>query len=72
MNFMEAVESMQKGERLIRKTWETGFSITILPNQTFIWSIADGGKNPTINASIYIPKIEDIFSEDWQVKTKIK
>lgn len=70
MNFTEAVDSMVDGNMVIRKNWQTGYALAILPKQTYIWSIAEGGSNPVINASIYIPKIDDIYATDWQIKTK--
>lgn len=65
MNFMDAVNNMINGKRLIRQGWG-GMYLAILSGQNFIWSIGSGS-GKVINASIYTPNIDDIFAADWIV-----
>ncbi len=69
MNFMDAVNEMQAGKRLIRTIW-TGFYVAILPNNSYIWTIPNSNTTATINASIYVASVDDMTAVDWQIKTK--
>lgn len=67
MNFIDAVGNMLAGQRMLRSDW-TGYAISILPGQSYIWSLPNKGSSPFINAAIYIPSIEDIQALDWIIK----
>lgn len=67
MNFMDAVMNMVNGKRLIRTGW-SGMYLSILNNQNYIWSIGNGSEKPILNATLYMPSIEDIQANDWIVK----
>jgi len=69
MNFNDAVISMQKGEQLVRTSW-TGYYATVLPNPPYIWTIGTPSTSPNVNASIYIPTVEDALALDWMIKKK--
>lgn len=68
MNFMDAVGNMTAGKRVIRQGW-AGYYLAILNNQNYIWSIGNGTEKPVLNASLYIPTLDDIMASDWIVKT---
>ena len=68
MDFMDALQNMINGQRMMRIKW-VGYWVCILPTQAYIWTIPVGGKNPAVNASIYIPTIEDLSATDWIIKT---
>lgn len=63
MNFMDAVNNMINGKRVIRQPW-AGFYLCILPNQDYIWSVGQDSKNST-NSGIYTPSKVDINANDW-------
>jgi hypothetical protein len=67
MNIIEATNNMIAGKRIVRASW-AGYYLIVLPGQHFIWSIGNNNSNPTINASEYIPSIEDINATDWMIK----
>lgn len=69
MNFIDAVNEMQSGKRLIRPIW-SGYYITVLSNQSYMWSIPNSNPSQTVNAIIYTPNVDDIQATDWQIKTK--
>jgi hypothetical protein len=69
MCFMDAIASMQSGNRVMRNGW-LSYWLQLLPHQNFIWSIPNGSAMPQVNASIYIPSIEDINATDWIVTIK--
>lgn len=67
MNFMDAVNNMQAGRRLIRQGW-AGYYLTMLANQNYILNVANGNDKPVVNIVLYTPTIEDILASDWIVK----
>ncbi len=67
MNFLEAVNLMGPDCKLTREKW-TGFYLTILPGQNYIWSIGSPSATPVVNAVIYTPSVSDILATDWIVK----
>lgn len=67
MIFSDAVLSMQAGNKLIRPSM-SGYYLTILYNQTYIWSIGSSNDSAVINASVYIPQVVDILATDWMIK----
>lgn len=67
MNFIDAVNNMINGRRLIRQGW-AGYYIAILSNQNYIWHIDNGTDKPVVNSSIYAPSVDDILANDWMVK----
>jgi hypothetical protein len=67
MNFMDAVNNMSSGKRMIRQGW-AGFYLAILNNQNYIWNIGNGNDKPVINAILYTPTLDDILANDWMVK----
>ena len=68
MNFMDAVDNMIAGKKLMRRDW-SGYYIVIMVAQHYIWSIGSSNTTPSINAHIYIPNIEEIYATDWMIKT---
>ena len=68
MNFIDAVNNMLSGKRMIRTGW-SGYYLSILNGQNYIWSIGSSGDAPKVNAAIYTPSIDDILANDWIVKT---
>lgn len=66
MTFMDAMNNMIAGKHLIRMGW-SGFYLTILSGQNYIWSVGKDSANAT-NANVYTPSIDDIFATDWIVK----
>ena len=67
MTFIEAVNNMLAGKKMIRPGW-SGYYLTILSNQNYIWEIGSSNKDPKINAAIYICSLDDILATDWIVK----
>lgn len=67
MNFIDAVNNMGEGKKMNRKTW-SGIYIMSLQGQSYIWEIGASNRNPTINANVYTPSIDDILADDWTVK----
>lgn len=69
MNFMDAVQNMIGGKRMIRTGLEWGGRyIIILSGQDYIWSIGKDNMSST-NSNIFLPSIDDILAKDWIVKT---
>ena len=68
MFFTDAVINMQAGKRLIRTGW-SGYYLTVLYGQSYIWSIGLSGSQPSVNASVYTPTTDDILASDWIIKT---
>ncbi len=68
MTFTDAVIQMVQGQRVARSIW-TGYYLTILSSQKYIWSVGSTNNLPQVNASIYTPSTDDIFATDWIVKT---
>lgn len=67
MNFMDAIQNMIGGKRLLRMNW-SGNYLVILPGQHYIWSVGSDNINST-NSNIFTPSINDILATDWIVKT---
>ncbi len=67
MNFMDAMNNMMTGKHLVRMRW-SGFYLTILSGQNYIWSVGKDNVSAT-NAAIYVPSVDDICATDWIVKT---
>lgn len=67
MNFMDAVTRMQNGNMASRPKMNA-YYLTILPNQTYIYSVGLGGATPTVNVSLYTPSVDDIQATDWVTK----
>lgn len=67
MNIIDAVANMKSGARMVRKEW-AGQYVAILYGQSYPWIIGDNNKHDTINASVYIPSIDDLSATDWMVK----
>lgn len=70
MNFGEAIEAMKAGKRVRRKAWDNDTWITvdyIACSQPYISlgrdDFFDGHKT-------WIPRLEDMLAEDWEVKTE--
>jgi hypothetical protein len=70
MNFMDAINNLRDGKKLMRPEW-SGYYVIILDGQSYIWSIGFG-KTQSVNAQIYTASIEDILANDWMVKLKRK
>jgi uncharacterized protein DUF2829 len=68
MKFMDAVSNMLSGERLLRTRWQ-GYTINIIPGQSYMRSIPLTTTSARIDDSIYTPSIEDIMADDWIVKS---
>jgi hypothetical protein len=68
MNFLDAVDNMINGKKLIRQGW-AGYYLAILSNQNYIWNIPNGNDKPVINVALYTPSVSDISANDWIVKT---
>jgi hypothetical protein len=66
MNFIDAMNNMLAGKRMIRMGW-SGFYLIIITGQNYIWSIGKDSVNNT-NTNIYTPSIDDILATDWIVK----
>lgn len=64
MKFEEAFEYMLEGEMMARPHW-AGYYATILYNQNYMWQIAQAGTTAVINATVYIPSVQDIQANDW-------
>lgn len=67
MIFMDAVNNMIEGKHLARSGW-SGYYLVILSGQNFIWSVGKDSASAT-NAVIFIPSVDDLFANDWIVKT---
>lgn len=67
MNFQDAVQNMLSGKRVIRSGWG-GYYLTILQGQSYIWTVPTAGNTPTVNASIFIPTVDDITATDYMLK----
>lgn len=67
MNFIDATNNMMQGKRMVRSTW-SGYYLTILSNQNYIWNVGNSNVTQTINAYLFTPSIEDILATDWIVK----
>lgn len=66
MGFIDAVNNMFNGKRMIRPKWN-GYYLIILDGQNFIWIISkDNVGNANVN--IYTASIEDIQATDWIIK----
>jgi len=67
MSFMDAVNNMLAGKRMIRPSWN-GYYAMILNGQNYIWTIGKDTATAT-NSNIYEPSLDDILATDWIVKT---
>lgn len=67
MNYLEAVNNMLVGKRMIRTGW-TGFYLTILHGQNYISMV---GKDSTTDTGVskYTSPVEDVLAADWICKT---
>lgn len=68
MNFMDAVNQLSLGKRMVRPAW-VGYYVALLPGQSYIWLIGNTNTNPQPNSAEYVPSISDINANDWVVKT---
>lgn len=66
IDFYNCISHLQKGNRMLRPGWE--YYLSLMPNQSYIWIVGNGNPNPTINATIYNPSINDILATDWIMK----
>lgn len=67
MNMIDAVTNMLAGKRLYRPSWN-GYTVSIIPNQTYIWSIPNSGDKAAVNATVYTASVDDLVASDWTVK----
>jgi len=63
MNFIEALACMIKGERVTIKNIGNAY-LMILSGQNYIWKVEDS-KRQSIDATIYVPAVDEILSKDW-------
>ena len=68
MNFTDAVSNMCLGRKLVRPSW-TGFYVTVISGQSYIWQIGNTNATPQPNAVEYVPSLSDITATDWSVKS---
>lgn len=67
MDFMTAMQKIMGSFEVYRKSW-SGYYVACLRGQSYLWKIGDTNQIANINASIYVPSVDDIFANDWMVK----
>lgn len=71
MNFGEAIQAMKDGKRVRRKDWKNDIWITVdylTYNQPpYIYL---GRDNSFDGHKSWIPRMEDMLAEDWEIKTE--
>lgn len=71
MNFGEAIQAMKEGKRVRRKDWKNDIWITVdylTYNQPPYISL--GRDNSFDGHKTWIPRMEDMLAEDWEIKAE--
>lgn len=65
MNFMQALEEMEKGAKVVREGWDEAEGyLSWMPRMKHIWKILT---HPNANAGNNLFTVEDYRAEDWKV-----
>lgn len=68
MNFLEAIDALQKGLFVVREGWkvEHGY-LAFMPAMQGIWKILF---HPTVNAGNHFFNMEEMMANDWKVVSR--
>ena len=65
MNFVEVLDALQKGEKVVREGWvEADGYLALMPRMNYIWKILTV---PNANAGNNLFSVEDYMATDWKV-----
>jgi len=65
MNFMEALDALEKGEKVIREGWEEAEGyLSLMPRMKHVWKVLT---QPNPNAGNNLFSVEDYRANDWKV-----
>lgn len=72
MNFGEAIKAMKDGKRVCRKNWgnDTWITIDYIASCQPISSYISLGSNSFDGHKTWIPRMDDMLAEDWEIKTE--